>query len=306
MQIKVTLILEHIRTSAGARFSTYTSDEDRRVQLIQYFNEVHADGDDDALKDDAELEYVVEQIEDYEDVSVEEITTMVDVDVKINDGAANQLARFVQLIDRDDDGDAMLDAEGLDTLQTIADQIVAIATPASKDLRANDPASWLSTVWDGLQAYREDLIPEGDESYDETWSDICTAMAWITEALDAQEPGLVSCPSCNELIEFDNLAESERTHQQWHCPHCGSWNDRADRDEVKPARPAQQFHGISHYLDAELERTIVRALRCYVSEYTGAAPDTEILIAENYADALENDTYLLETATPRDEAEEDA
>ena len=52
------------------------------------------------------------------------------------------------------------------------------------ELRANDSDSWLETVWDALHAYREDLIPEGDEQYDEIWSDVCTAMAWITETVE--------------------------------------------------------------------------------------------------------------------------
>lgn len=52
------------------------------------------------------------------------------------------------------------------------------------ELKANSPDSWLETVWDALHAYREDLIPEGDEQYDEIWNDICTAMAWITENVD--------------------------------------------------------------------------------------------------------------------------
>ena len=37
--------------------------------------------------------------------------------------------------------------------------------------------------WEALHSYREDLIPEGDEMYDDQWSDICTAMAWIDEAI---------------------------------------------------------------------------------------------------------------------------
>jgi len=41
--------------------------------------------------------------------------------------------------------------------------------------------SWFKTVWDALHAYREDLIPEGDELCDEIWDDICTAMSWIEE-----------------------------------------------------------------------------------------------------------------------------
>lgn len=54
---------------------------------------------------------------------------------------------------------------------------------STPDLRAGDPASWIACVWEGLEAYREDLIPEGDEHYDAIWSDLTTAMAWITEAL---------------------------------------------------------------------------------------------------------------------------
>ena len=42
----------------------------------------------------------------------------------------------------------------------------------------------LSTIWDALWAYREDLIPEGDEDYDDQWNDITYAMAKIHEALD--------------------------------------------------------------------------------------------------------------------------
>lgn len=42
----------------------------------------------------------------------------------------------------------------------------------------------LDTVWCALEAYRSDLIPEGDDAYDREWNDICTAMAWIREALE--------------------------------------------------------------------------------------------------------------------------
>ena len=52
------------------------------------------------------------------------------------------------------------------------------------ELKASDSDTWLETVWDALHAYREDLIPEGDKQYDEIWSDVCTAMAWITETLE--------------------------------------------------------------------------------------------------------------------------
>lgn len=54
---------------------------------------------------------------------------------------------------------------------------------ASKPTNFSIPES-LETVWEGLHEYREDCIPEGDcPGFDQKWSDICTAMAWITEAL---------------------------------------------------------------------------------------------------------------------------
>ena len=42
----------------------------------------------------------------------------------------------------------------------------------------------LSTIWNALWAYREDLIPEGDEDYDSQWNDITEAMSFIHEELD--------------------------------------------------------------------------------------------------------------------------
>jgi len=41
----------------------------------------------------------------------------------------------------------------------------------------------IDTIWQVLWAYREDLIPEGDEIYDNQWGDICEAMERIREAL---------------------------------------------------------------------------------------------------------------------------
>jgi hypothetical protein len=45
----------------------------------------------------------------------------------------------------------------------------------------------IDTIWRALAAYREDLIPEGDEAYDAEWDNICTAMAVIQEDLGLQE-----------------------------------------------------------------------------------------------------------------------
>ena len=44
-------------------------------------------------------------------------------------------------------------------------------------------STWTKTIWEALHAFREDLIPEGDEMFDDQWSDITTAMAWIEERL---------------------------------------------------------------------------------------------------------------------------
>ena len=51
-------------------------------------------------------------------------------------------------------------------------------------VRSNDVESMLEAIWQGLEGYRENCIPEGDKQYDEEWSEICTAMAWITEDLE--------------------------------------------------------------------------------------------------------------------------
>ena len=55
------------------------------------------------------------------------------------------------------------------------------------ELHALDPHTWVETVWGALHAYREDLIPEGDEMYDDQWDDICSAMGWISEELGVEE-----------------------------------------------------------------------------------------------------------------------
>ena len=50
-------------------------------------------------------------------------------------------------------------------------------------LHAQDPQSWFETVWDALHGFREDCISTDDEQ----WDDICTAMAWITEAITEKD-----------------------------------------------------------------------------------------------------------------------
>jgi len=57
----------------------------------------------------------------------------------------------------------------------------------SKGLKMHDIKQQISIIWDALEAYRSDLIPEGDEQFDEIWGDICTAMAVIEEDLRVTE-----------------------------------------------------------------------------------------------------------------------
>lgn len=58
----------------------------------------------------------------------------------------------------------------------------------SVEIQSNKPASWVNCIWEALQAFREDCIPECDPTHDEQWDDICTAMAWISEELGVEEP----------------------------------------------------------------------------------------------------------------------
>lgn len=54
-------------------------------------------------------------------------------------------------------------------------------------MNRHDSKEQIEVIWEALEAYRSDLIPEGDPQYDEIWSDVCTAMAWIQEDLGVEE-----------------------------------------------------------------------------------------------------------------------
>jgi hypothetical protein len=54
-------------------------------------------------------------------------------------------------------------------------------------LTYSDKASWLETIWQALHCHRESSIPEGNEAFDNQWSDITTAMAWISENMGIYE-----------------------------------------------------------------------------------------------------------------------
>ena len=56
-----------------------------------------------------------------------------------------------------------------------------------QEVTRSNPESWLDCIWKALNAYRFELIPEGDAAMDEEWDEICTAMAWIREELELEE-----------------------------------------------------------------------------------------------------------------------
>jgi hypothetical protein len=42
----------------------------------------------------------------------------------------------------------------------------------------------LNVLWNALECYREDCIPEGEPAYDQEWNEICNQMSWIADALN--------------------------------------------------------------------------------------------------------------------------
>lgn len=60
---------------------------------------------------------------------------------------------------------------------------------AASSITRNNYDGQLDLIWNALHFYREHGIPEGDLNYDDEWSDICSAMAWIKEDLDSAYHG---------------------------------------------------------------------------------------------------------------------
>lgn len=89
---------------------------------------------------------------------------------------------------------------------------------ADVKLSAYDPESWLETIWQALACHRENSIPEAqDPAYDEEWSEICSAMAWIREKLELpdeveQENRTQAKPVCSECGSADILRDA---YAQW-------------------------------------------------------------------------------------------
>jgi hypothetical protein len=60
-------------------------------------------------------------------------------------------------------------------------------------LTANDPSSWIHTIWEGLYAgidFAAEHRKKGEHATPfapEQWDDICTAMAWLSEMAGVEE-----------------------------------------------------------------------------------------------------------------------
>ena len=50
-------------------------------------------------------------------------------------------------------------------------------------MTANDTRSQLDLIWNALHFYRAYAIPEGNRDHDDQWSELCSAMAYISEDL---------------------------------------------------------------------------------------------------------------------------
>ena len=68
----------------------------------------------------------------------------------------------------------------------LTDQIVGGASE-TKTSKYQDQKENIDVIWEALGNCRENLIPEGDESYDKEWDNICHAMALLQEALNIVE-----------------------------------------------------------------------------------------------------------------------
>jgi hypothetical protein len=53
----------------------------------------------------------------------------------------------------------------------------------SMGLQRSDAESWMKTVWEALEEYKESCLKEETEEFADKWDDICTAMVWIREDL---------------------------------------------------------------------------------------------------------------------------
>lgn len=97
---------------------------------------------------------------------------------------------FIAGFEGDDMQEESVDPLLTDLRAMIADanDSLGAAVEASNALRADYDRTWLAMIWSVLEAWRSHY-PEGDSTNDVIWNDVCTAMAWIAEALDVSEEG---------------------------------------------------------------------------------------------------------------------
>ncbi len=96
---------------------------------------------------------------------------------------------------------------------------------------ANDPESWIETIWTALEAFREDCIPEGNTAYDDQWNDLCDAMAWIREGLDLTDELLKEylLSVKDKINQFDGV-EIMPCHEE-------TFEDEPEKNYIEPCEP---------------------------------------------------------------------
>ena len=57
----------------------------------------------------------------------------------------------------------------------------------TEPLTGGDTTEALRVIWQALHCFREDCIGEATANNDEQWDEVCTAMAWIEEDINAPE-----------------------------------------------------------------------------------------------------------------------
>lgn len=55
------------------------------------------------------------------------------------------------------------------------------------EIMSRDMERHVQEVWEALEGFRDDCIPEGDDAHDRQWADICESMAIIREELGLKD-----------------------------------------------------------------------------------------------------------------------
>ena len=73
--------------------------------------------------------------------------------------------------------------------------------PKAKPPTNFDQYQSVDYIWNVLCDYRENSVPDGVDDNDEIWDEICTAMAWIEDALGIRHGKKIEVKHCG--IERD-------------------------------------------------------------------------------------------------------